>query len=201
MLPLPGWVTPDFMNNKHAAKNMTESQQAIWRPSLSETPRTLRIVPITGADAVEWTMVAIRCVSEGHSSSFGEGVEYGMRMIKDELLLPIGRDLPVREIIGCFSMATANRRATKLSRILHLVHTYPGAPLLYKGLRFDGVSLVGLRCFGAGRRGGKAAERPDRYFRSGRLVSPRLERCLRVTAAGLVGPARAVAFSAQIGNV
>lgn len=108
---------------------------------MSETPRTLRIVPITGADAVEWTMVAIRCVSEGHSSSFGEGVEYGMRMIKDELLLPIGRDLPVREIIGCFSMATANRRATKLSRILHLVHTYPGAPLLHKGLRFVTASL------------------------------------------------------------
>lgn len=86
-------------------------------------------------------MVAIRCVSEGHSSSFGEGVEYGMRMIKDELLLPIGRDLPVREIIGCFSMATANRRATKLSRILHLVHTYPGAPLLHKGLRFVTASL------------------------------------------------------------
>lgn len=141
MLRLPGWVTPDFMNNKHAAKNMTETQQAIWRPSLSETPRTLRIVPITGADAVEWTMVAIRCVSEGHSSSFGEGVEYGMRMIKDELLLPIGRDLPVREIIGCFSMATANRRATKLSRILHLVHTYPGAPLVHKGLRFVTASL------------------------------------------------------------
>ena len=62
-------------------------------------------------------------------------------MIKDELLLPIGRDLPVREIIGCFSMATANRRATKLSRILHLVHTYPGAPLLHKGLRFVTASL------------------------------------------------------------
>jgi hypothetical protein len=64
-----------------------------------------------------------------------------MKMIKEELLLPVGRDLPVREIIGCFSMATANRRATKLSRILHLVHTYPGAPLLHKGLRFVTASL------------------------------------------------------------
>jgi hypothetical protein len=120
---------------------MTEIQQAVWRPTLPETPRTLRIVPITGADAIEWTMVAVRCVSEGHASGFGDGVDYGMKMIKDELLLPVGRDLPVREIIGCFSMATANRRATKLSRILHLVHTYPGAPLLHKGLRFVTASL------------------------------------------------------------
>ncbi|MGH6875590.1 MAG: hypothetical protein ACREDW_11270 [Aestuariivirgaceae bacterium] len=130
------------MNDENAAiQNMTESQQAVWRPSLSETPRTLRIVPISGADALEWTMVAVRCVSEGYPPGFSEGVEHGMRMIKDELLLPVGHDLPVREIIGCFSMATANRRATKLSRILHLVHTYPGAPPLHKGLRFVTASL------------------------------------------------------------
>jgi hypothetical protein len=130
------------MNNEHAANQiMTETQQAVWRPSLTETPRTLRIVPITGADAIEWTMVAARCISEGRFSGFGEGVEYGMKMIKDELLLPVGHDLPVREIMGCFCMATANRRATKLSRILHLMHTYPSAPLLHKGLRFVTASL------------------------------------------------------------
>ena len=78
------------MDNKHAAiENMNESQQAVWRPSLSETPRTLRIVPITGTDAIEWTMVAVRCISEGHSSGFGDGVDYGMKMIKEELLLPV----------------------------------------------------------------------------------------------------------------
>jgi hypothetical protein len=90
---------------------------------------------------MEWTMIAARCASEERSAAFRDGVDHGMHVIKDELLLPVGRDLPVREILGCFSLATANRRATKLSRILHLVHSYPNAPQLHKGLRFVTAAL------------------------------------------------------------
>jgi hypothetical protein len=120
---------------------MTEAQQAIWRPSFPDTPRTLRIIPVTAADAIEWTMVAIKCAADKQCQDFGEGAELGMNVIKSELLLPINRELPVHELLSCFTAATANRRATKLSRILYLVHKHPGAPFVHKGLRFVTASL------------------------------------------------------------
>lgn len=121
-------------------QSMTEIQQAIWRPSFPETPSRLRIISVTAADAIEWTMVAIRCVSDSHQS-FAEGTALGMNVVTSELLLPVNRELSVHELLACFTAATANRRATKLSRILYLVHKYPGAPLLHKGLRFVTASL------------------------------------------------------------
>ena len=123
-----------------AMQSMTEVPQAIWRPSFPETPRRLRIIPVVAADAIEWTMVGIRCISDSHQP-FAEGTGLGMDVITSELLLPVNRELSVHELLACFTTATANRRATKLSRILHLVHKYPGAPLLHKGLRFVTASL------------------------------------------------------------
>ncbi|HEY7747474.1 MAG TPA: hypothetical protein VH933_02230 [Aestuariivirgaceae bacterium] len=120
---------------------MSELQQAIWRPSFPDTPRLLRIIPVSGIDAIEWTMVGVRCVSEPNQQDFAKGTELGMNLIKGELLLPLGRELTVQELLSCFTVATANRRATKLSRILYLVHTYPGVPMLHRGLRFVTATL------------------------------------------------------------
>lgn len=64
----------------------------------------------------------------------------GLDFIKDELLLP--RDeLPVQLLINCFSSATVNCRAKKLSSILHMIHRYPLSPTVHKGLRFVTASL------------------------------------------------------------
>jgi hypothetical protein len=120
---------------------MSENQQVLWRPSFPATPRGLRIIPMSGADAMEWTTVAARCVAEEHHQSFANGTALGMNEIKCELLLPLDRELPVHKLLSCFASATTNRRATKLSRILHLVHSYPGVPMVHRGLRFVTASL------------------------------------------------------------
>jgi hypothetical protein len=124
-------------------RTVTETQQVIWRPSFPDTPRTLRVIPVSGADAVEWTMVAIPCVAGSQYELFAKGAGLGMSFIKSELLLPIGRNVPLPDLMSCFATATAtaNRRAAKLSRILHLVHAHPGVPPLHKGLRFVTASL------------------------------------------------------------
>lgn len=89
---------------------------------------------------MEWTSVATRCV-EDDRLSFAKGTDLGMNEIKSELLLPIDRELPVYKLLMCFASATTNRRATKLSRILHFVHSYPGEPMVHRGLRFVTASL------------------------------------------------------------
>ena len=122
-------------------QSVSESEQLMWRPSFPEMPRTLRIIPVNGADAMEWTLVAAQCAAEGSCEDFARGIELGMNVIKSELLLPLDREPPVEQLLSCFSAATANRRSAKLSRILHLVHNYPGAALLHKGLRFVTASL------------------------------------------------------------
>ena len=118
-----------------------ETEAPVWRPALHATPPAMRLIVVSGADAVEWTMVGVRAVSNGRCPAFGEGVELGMNLIKSELLLPLSRELTVQEITRCFASATVNRRNAKLSRILYLVRTYPGAPLLHKGLRFVAAAL------------------------------------------------------------
>lgn len=127
--------------NRIATSSFTEGDQAVWKPALLATPPAMRLIVVTGADAVEWTMVGVRAVSEGKCPAFSEGVELGMNLIKSELLLPISRQLPVEEILQCFASATVNRRNAKLSRILYMVRTYPGAPILHKGLRFVTAAL------------------------------------------------------------
>jgi hypothetical protein len=120
---------------------MSEAQAVQWRPSFPEIPSTLRIISVSGMDAINWTMAAVRCVSEPGHEALARGTDIGMMAIKSELLLPVGQELPVQRLLSCFSSATANRRMTKLSRILHLVHNHPGAPQLHKGLRFVTASL------------------------------------------------------------
>jgi hypothetical protein len=119
----------------------SETDNPVWRPALHATPPAMRLIVVSGGDSVEWTMVGVRAVSNGRCPAFGEGVELGMNLIKSELLLPLSRELTVQEIMRCFASATVNRRNAKLSRILYLVRTYPGAPLLHKGLRFVAASL------------------------------------------------------------
>jgi hypothetical protein len=119
----------------------SEAQAVQWRPSFPEIPSTLRIIPVSGMDAINWTMAAVRCISEPGHEAFARGTDIGMNAIKGELLLPVGRELPVEKLLNCFSTATANRRMAKLSRILHLMHSHPGAPQLHKGLRFVTASL------------------------------------------------------------
>jgi hypothetical protein len=125
----------------NGSSNSAEAESAVWRPALHATPPAMRLITITGGDAVEWTMVGVRAVSNGKCPSFGEGVELAMNFIKSELLLPLSRELSVQEITRCFAAATVNRRHAKISRILYMVRTYPGAPLLHKGLRFVAASL------------------------------------------------------------
>lgn len=120
---------------------MSEAQAVQWRPSFPEIPSSLRIISVSGVDAINWTMAAVRCVSEPGHEAFAQGTDIGMNAIKSELLLPVGQDLPVQKLLNCFTAATANRRVAKLSRILHLVHNHPGAPQLHKGLRFVTASL------------------------------------------------------------
>jgi hypothetical protein len=122
-------------------RQTSEAQSIFWRPSLSETPRTLRVIPVMGSDAVKWTKIALRSLSEPEKEDFARGVEAGMNLIRSELFLPLNEELPVQRILSCFSTATVNRRAAKLSRILHLVHSHPGAPHLHKGLRFVTAAL------------------------------------------------------------
>jgi hypothetical protein len=120
---------------------MSEAQTMFWRPNLSEVPRSLRVIPVMSTDAVKWIEIAARSLSEPGKEDFARGVEAAMNLIRSELFLPLAEELPVQRILSCFSSATANRRAAKLSRILHLVHSYPGLPNLHKGLRFVTAAL------------------------------------------------------------
>jgi hypothetical protein len=116
-------------------------QSISWRPSFSETPRSFRLIPVTGSDAGKWISIALGSLSEPVKEEFAKGVDIGMNAITSELFLPLNEELPVERILSCFSNATVNRRAAKLSRILHLVHHYPGKPHLHMGLRFVTAAL------------------------------------------------------------
>jgi hypothetical protein len=122
-------------------RQVHDCQAISWRPSLSEMPRSFRIIPVTGSDAVNWISIALRTLSEPMKEDFAKGVDIGMNAITSELFLPLNEELPIERILSCFSSATVNRRAAKLSRILHLVHHYPGRPNLHMGLRFVTAAL------------------------------------------------------------
>jgi hypothetical protein len=122
-------------------RQINEVQSISQRPSLRVMPRTFRVIPVNGSDAVKWTSIALRSLSEPVKGDFAKGVEIGMNAITSELFLPLNEQLPVERILSCFSSATAGRRAAKLSRILHLVHHYPGKPHLHTGLRFVTAAL------------------------------------------------------------
>ena len=122
-------------------RQLSQAQSISWRPSLSVTPRAFRFIPVMGYDAIEWTSIALNALSQPEKDDLAKGVEIAMNVIRSELFLPLNEELPVERILSCFSSATVNRRATKLSCILHLVHSYPGAPNLHKGLRFVTAAL------------------------------------------------------------
>jgi len=110
-------------------------QSINWRPSFADTPRSFRIIPVTGSDAIKWISIALGSLSDPVREEFARGVDIGMNAITSELFLPLNEELPIERIFSCFANATVNRRAAKLSRILHLVHHYPGKPHLHTGLR------------------------------------------------------------------
>jgi hypothetical protein len=122
-------------------RQMSEVQSISRRPTLSETPRIFRIIPVAASDARKWTSIALRSLSETGKDELAKGVEIGMNAIMSELFLPLNEELPVERMLSCFSSATVNRRAAKLSQILHLVHNYPGQPHLHAGLRFVTAAL------------------------------------------------------------
>ena len=122
-------------------QQVSEARSISWRPSLSETPRAFRLISVLGSDALKWTSIALRSLSEPGKDDLAKGVEIAMNVIRNELFLPLNEELPVERILSCFSSATVSRRATKLSCILHLVHGYPGAPHLHIGLRFVTAAL------------------------------------------------------------
>lgn len=122
-------------------RQIQDVQSIRWRPSFSETPRGFRIIPVTGSDAGKWISNALRSLSEPVEEEFARGVDIAMNAITSELFLPLNEELPIDRVLSCFSNATVNRRAAKLSRILHLVHHYPGRPNLHMGLRFVTAAL------------------------------------------------------------
>jgi hypothetical protein len=114
-------------------------EQAIWHrtvaPSPAQTPR------MSGKDAVDWTVSAMRMLNRGRCPALAEGVELGMKFIRREPALPGARELTVQEMIHCFANATVTDRSAKLAQILGLQVTYPRAPLLHMGLRFVAAVL------------------------------------------------------------
>ena len=112
-----------------------------WRPSFCSVPHSLRSIPVTGHDAMEWTSTAVFSLDEPSTFLLAKGVDLGMEVIERELLLPLHESPPVEKIIDCFALATQNRQTKKLSSILYLIHEHPGCPLLHRGLRFVTASL------------------------------------------------------------
>jgi hypothetical protein len=121
-----------------------------WRQAAGEqagrqhppSPVTIEPSPVmSGKDAVDWTVSAMRMLNRGRCPALAEGTELGMRIIRLEAALPEGRGLTVQEMIHCYAAATVADRSERLSRILTLQSTYPGAPLLHMGLRFVAAVL------------------------------------------------------------
>ena len=96
---------------------------------------------MSGKDAVDWTVSAMRMLNRGRCPALAEGAELAMRHLKSELALPVARELTVQEMIHCFATATVSVRHAKLAGILDLQVTYPRAPLLHMGLRFVAAVL------------------------------------------------------------
>ncbi len=96
---------------------------------------------MSGKDAVDWTVSAMRMLNRGRCPALAEGAELGMKLIKRELALPGARELTVQEMIHCFATATIDSRQARLARLLDLQGTYPRAPLLHMGLRFVAAVL------------------------------------------------------------
>lgn len=104
-------------------------------------PAPAQAVPMSGKDAVDWTVSAMRMLNRGRCPALAEGAELGMKVIKRELALPGARQLTVQELIHCFASATVDSRSVKLAQILGLQVTYPRAPLLHMGLRIVAAGL------------------------------------------------------------
>ena len=96
---------------------------------------------MSGKDAVDWTVSAMRMLNRGRCPALAEGVELGMKLLKREQALPGACELTVQEMVHCFATATVADRQVKLAQILALQVTYPRAPLLLMGLRFVAAVL------------------------------------------------------------
>jgi hypothetical protein len=127
-----------------------ENNSVYWQPNFHAVPRSLRLIPVSGRDAMEWTSLAVFSLDGPSTSSLlAKGVNLGMDVIQRELLMPLNVNPPVEQIIDCFAAATLNRRAKKLSTILYLIHEHPGSPIVHRGLRFVTASLwASYACLG-----------------------------------------------------
>jgi hypothetical protein len=96
---------------------------------------------MSGKDAVDWTVSAMRTLNRGRCPALAEGVELGMKCLKRELALPGVGEITVQELIHCFAAATITTRTVRLAHVLDLQNTYPRAPLLHMGLRFVAAVL------------------------------------------------------------
>ena len=65
---------------------------------------------MSGKDAVDWTVSAMRMLNRGRCPALAEGVELGMKLLKRELALPGVGELTVQEMVHCFAAATVESR-------------------------------------------------------------------------------------------
>jgi hypothetical protein len=96
---------------------------------------------MSGKDAVDWTVSAMRMLNRGRCPALAEGAELGMGVIRLTAGLSGAPERTVQEWMHGYAAATLADRSARLSQILALQATYPGAPLLHMGVRFVAAVL------------------------------------------------------------